>query len=65
MTLMSHRSTSLRDECEEIGNAIVRIPGWKSLVEAIDEGDSEILDDIISAVRIYGFSQTFYLANHT
>ena len=55
----------MRDECEEIGNAIVRIPGWKSLVEAIDEGDSEILDDIISAVRIYGFSQTFYLANHT
>ena len=64
MTLMC-RSTSLQDECEEIGNAIARIPAWNSLVEPIDEGDSEILDDIISAVRIYGFSQTFYLANHT
>ena len=60
MTLIC-RSTSLQDECKEIGNVIARIPGWNSLVEAIDEGDSEILNDIISTVRIYGFSQTFYV----
>jgi hypothetical protein len=64
MTLMC-RSSTLQDECEEISNAIARIPGWDSLVQAIDEGDSNILDDLISAVHIYAFNQTFYLAKRT
>lgn len=59
-----YRSTPLRDECEEISSAIMNIPGWDSLVQATDEGKSDILDGLISAVRIYPFVQTFYLAKH-
>ncbi|KIJ97622.1 hypothetical protein K443DRAFT_124004 [Laccaria amethystina LaAM-08-1] len=44
-------SSILQDECEEIGNVIARIPGWDSLVQAIDEGDSDILDDLITAME--------------
>ena len=63
MTLMC-RSTSLQDECEQIGDLITKILGWYSWVQAIDEGDSDILDDLTSAVCIYPFNQTFFLAKH-
>ena len=48
------------NECHSIGSLIDRVPGWKRVVRQIEKGKAEILDRLISVVRIYALIFVFF-----